>query len=192
MSSFDEKTAMGIGEGPFGRWFQRIGRVIVAYSVLGLLVEAAVPRLLPENVLTTYVGEAARVGVFAIWFFLIWRIVGTIQGIYGSQSVRYLERTPIWRILLDVIGAYGLAAFCFAVLYIYIVRRDAGAFSVVLSLGNALYFSIVTMTTTGYGDISPISGLAKFAVCVQILFGFLYNVLFFSIFAGLAGRRRSR
>jgi hypothetical protein len=49
------------------------------------------------------------------------------------------------------------------------------------------------MTTTGYGDISPRSGWAKFAVSVQILFGFLYNVLFFSIFAGLAGRgRRSR
>jgi len=28
-------------------------------------------------------------------------------------------------------------------------------------------------------------------VSVQILFGFLYTVLFFSIFAGLAGRRRS-
>ena len=50
---------------------------------------------------------------------------------------------------------------------------------------------LVTLTTTGYGDISPRSGWAKFAVSVQILFGFLYNVLFFSIFAGLAGRRRS-
>jgi hypothetical protein len=33
--------------------------------------------------------------------------------------------------------------------------------------------------------------VAKFIVCIQILFGFLYNVLFFSIFAGLAGRKRS-
>jgi hypothetical protein len=46
------------------------------------------------------------------------------------------------------------------------------------------------MTTTGYGDILPKSGLARFIVCLQILFGFLYNVLFFSIFAGFARRRR--
>ena len=76
-------------------------------------------------------------------------------------------------------------------LYVYIARlQGPAAFSGDLTLGEALYFSIVTMTTTGYGDISPKSGLAKFLVSVQILFGFLYNVLFFSIFASFAGRKR--
>jgi hypothetical protein len=168
-----------------------IGPVLIGYSILGLLVEAAVPQYLPENGLTISVGEAAKVGVFAIWIYLIWRIFGSIQGIYGPDSAHYLDRTPVWRILLDVTAAYILAAFCFSVLYVYLVRLDANAFSTELNLGNALYFSIVSMTTTGYGDISPKSGLAKFVVCVQILFGFLYNVLFFSIFAGLAGRKRS-
>ena len=84
-----------------------------------------------------------------------------------------------------------LAAFCFAVLYLTLVRlQGPGAFSADLNLGEALYFSIVTMTTTGYGDIVPRSGWAKFVVSVQIIL-FLYTVLFFSIFAGLAGRRRS-
>lgn len=174
-----------------GRWLRIIGPVLIGYSIVGLLVEAAVPRLLPENGLTASIGEAAKAGMFAIWFYLIWRIFGTIQGIYGTESARYLEGTPIWRILLDVTAAYVLAAFCFSVLYVYLVRQDANAFSAVLNLGDALYFSVVSMTTTGYGDISPRSGWAKFLVCLQILFGFLYNVLFFSIFAGLAGRRRS-
>lgn len=174
-----------------GRWLRIVGPVLIGYSIVGLLVEAAVPQLLPENGLTISVGESAKAGVFAIWFYLIWRIFWTIQGIYGAESARYLECTPIWRILLDVTAAYVLAAFCFSVLYVYLVRQDANAFSAELNLGNALYFSIVSMTTTGYGDISPKSGWAKFLVCLQILFGFLYNVLFFSIFAGLAGRRRS-
>jgi peptidoglycan biosynthesis protein MviN/MurJ (putative lipid II flippase) len=90
-----------------------------------------------------------------------------------------------------VSAAYCLAAFCFSLLYVYLVRLDANAFSAELNLSNALYFSIVSMTTTGYGDISPKSGLAKFLVSLQILFGFFYNVLFFSIFAGLAGRKHS-
>ena len=175
----------------FARLVRMIGPVVIAYCVFGLLVEAAVPRFLPENAFTTYVGEAAKAGLFAIWFYLIWRIARTIQGIYGPRSALYLEFTPVWRILLDVTAAFLLAAVCFAVLYIYIARlQGPGAFSADLNLGEALYFSIVTMTTTGYGDISPKSGWAKFAVSVQIIFGFLYNVLFFSIFAGLAGRRR--
>lgn len=174
-----------------GPWLRIIGPILIGYSIVGLLVEAAVPRFLPENDLTISIGDAAKAGAFVIWFYLICRIVGAIQGIYGAKSAHYLELTPIWRILLDVTAAYVLAAFCFSVLYVYLARHDANAFSSELNLGNALYFSIVSMTTTGYGDISPKSGWAKFLVCVQILFGVLYNVLFFSIFAGLAGRRRS-
>jgi hypothetical protein len=182
---------MGRNDRHLVRWLRTIGPLVIGYSIVGLMVEAAVPRFLPENALTTTVSEAAKAGMFAIWFYLIWRIFGTIRGIYGSDSARYLERMPIWKILLDVTAAYVLAAFCFSVLYVYLVRLDPNAFSAELNLGNALYFSIVSMTTTGYGDISPRSGPAKFIVCLQILFGFLYNVLFFSIFAGLAGRKRS-
>lgn len=181
---------MRIGDGAPGGWLRFAVPAVFVYSVVGLLVEAAVPHLLPESAFTTYVGGAAKMGVFAIWLYLGWRIFHTLQGIYGSDSVRYLGNTPVWRIVMRVTAAYVLAAFCFAVLYVYLVRQDAGAFSAEFKLGNALYFSIVTMTTTGYGDIVPRSGVAKAAVCVQILFGFLYNVLFFSIFAGLAGRRQ--
>jgi hypothetical protein len=172
-------------------WFGIIGPVIVVYSLIGLLVEAGVPHLFPENALTTYVGGSAKTGVFVIWFYLIWRIFVSIRGIYGRENNLYLEYTPVWRILLDVSAAYAFAAFCFAVVYVYIARHVQGAFSESLDLGNALYFSIVTMTTTGYGDIAPKSGWTKFVVSVEILFGVLYNVLFFSIFAGLAGRRRA-
>ncbi len=174
------------------RWFRIIRSVVVGYCIFGLLVEMAVPHIIPENAFTTFVGEAARAGVFAIWFYLTYRIADAIRGIYGAQSALYLEFTPVWRILLDVTAAFLLAAFCFAVLYLAIVRlQGPGAFSADLNLGEALYFSIVTMTTTGYGDIVPRSGWAKFVVSVQIIFGFLYTVLFFSIFAGLAGRNRS-
>jgi hypothetical protein len=172
------------------RFLRFIGPIVAAYCVLGLLIESAVPHLIPENTVTARLGDSARAGAFVVWFYLIWHIASAVRGIYGPDSARYLEETPIWKILLEVMAAYAIASFCFAVLYTYIGRKNEGAFSATLTLGDALYFSIVTMTTTGYGDISPKLGLAKFFVCMQILFGFLYNVLFFSIFAGLAGRRR--
>jgi hypothetical protein len=174
----------------FQNWHRAVVLLIVAYSVVGLVVDLAAPDIFPHNAFTASVGESAKAGAFAIWFYLLWQIFTAIRGIYGPDSVHYLERTPIWRILLDVAAAYAVAIVCFSVLYVYVVRRDPEAFSEVLRLGNAIYFSVVTMTTTGYGDISPRSGAARFLVSIQILFGFFYNVLFFSIFAGLAGRRR--
>lgn len=38
---------------------------------------------------------------------------------------------------------------------------------------------------------APTAHTMLFVLAVQVLFGILYNVLFFSIFAGLAGRRRA-
>src|SRR5690242_17857524 len=102
-------------------WLRIIGPLAVAYSIVGLLVEAAVPQLLPENSLTTSIGAAAKAGMFAIWFYLIWRIIRAIQGIYGPDSAQYLKRTSIWSILLHVLAAYCLAAFCFSFLYVYLV-----------------------------------------------------------------------
>ena|ERR1700760_3183982 len=171
-------------------WLRIFGLAITVYIVAGLLVDMAVPDLLPDGEITRSIADSAKAGAFAVWFYLISRIFRTLKGIYGPDSVDYLERTPIWRILSEVMTAYALAIFCFSVLYVYLVRRDEAAFSEVLKLSDAIYFSIVTMTTTGYGDISPKSGLARTLVCIQILFGFLYNILFFSIFAGLAGRKR--
>jgi hypothetical protein len=173
-------------------WSRILVLAIIVYVIAGLLVDLAVPGLLPENAFTDSFADSAKAGAFAIWLYLILRIFKTIKGIYGPESIFYLERTPIWRILLEVMTAYSLAIFCFSVLYVYVVRRDEAAFSEVLKLSDAIYFSVVTMTTTGYGDISPKSGLARTLVCIQILFGVLYNILFFSIFAGLAGRIRSR
>jgi hypothetical protein len=181
---------MNVGKDASRSWSRILILTLFAYSVFGLLIEAATPHLLPQTAFTKYVGGAANAGVFAVWFYLAWRIFSALRGIYGPDGARYFERTSIGRIIFQVTAAYILAAFCFAVLYVYIGRQDPGAFSDRLKLGDAFYFSLVTMTTAGYGDILPKSGLARAVVCVQILFGVLYNVLFFSIFAGLAGRRR--
>ncbi len=39
-----------------------------------------------------------------------------------------------------------------------------------------LYFSIVTMTTLGYGDIAPLSSLARFATSAEVLLSVFYVV----------------
>jgi len=39
------------------------------------------------------------------------------------------------------------------------------------------YFSIVTITTLGYGDITPLSGIAKIASSIEVILGITYAVL---------------
>ena len=86
--------------------------------------------------------------------------------------------------------SYLVTCLSFAVIYALIFDRDAHAFNLParmpgLDLGGAIYFSIITITTTGYGDISPASGLARAAVCWEVLVGLMYQVFVFSLVASL-------
>src|SRR3974390_2067967 len=102
-------------------WSRIIGLAVIVYTIAGLLVDLAMPHILPRTLLTASIGESAKAGAFAIWIYLIWRIFNTIRGIYGPQSTSYLQSTPIWRILVEVTTAYLIAIFCFSVLYVYLV-----------------------------------------------------------------------
>lgn len=49
---------------------------------------------------------------------------------------------------------------------------------------DAIYFSGVTITTLGYGDISPIHWLPKLLVIQEVLAGFSLLIVSFAIYAG--------
>lgn len=48
---------------------------------------------------------------------------------------------------------------------------------------DPIYFSITTMCTIGYGEYHPITGLAKFLVCVQSVIFLSFIVLFINFFS---------
>ena len=51
-----------------------------------------------------------------------------------------------------------------------------------------LYLSMTTLTSTGYGDIVPVSSGARSAVILEQFVGVLYVALVISRLAGFAGR----
>jgi hypothetical protein len=60
----------------------------------------------------------------------------------------------------------------FWIIYMAIDRYDPKAFNKVDEVSDStsfLYFSIITHTTVGYGDIYPLSKLARLFVCLQVL-----------------------
>lgn len=58
-----------------------------------------------------------------------------------------------------------------------------------ISLWELFYFSMTTLSTTGYGDIVPAASGARGAVILEQFLGVLYVALVISRLAGFAGRR---
>ena len=60
----------------------------------------------------------------------------------------------------------------------YIARKDSSSINIykepTKSLPISIYFSIVTATTLGYGDLSPRSSIAKFFAILEVSFGVIF------------------
>ena len=66
----------------------------------------------------------------------------------------------------------------------YFAEGDVGA-------GDRVYFSFTTLTTTGYGDLSPATSVGHSLAVVEMLTGQLYLVTVIGVLVGdLVGRRR--
>jgi uncharacterized protein YjbI with pentapeptide repeats len=58
-----------------------------------------------------------------------------------------------------------------------------------LSFGSAFYFSIVTFTTLGFGDVITANTLARFLVTIEVIWGYIMLGGLISIFANKLARR---
>jgi hypothetical protein len=77
----------------------------------------------------------------------------------------------------------------FALLYTSMSTTDPLAFTEPLSKMDALYFTTVTFATVGFGDITPVSQLARAVVTVQMIAGMGALVLVAKVAFFAAGRR---
>lgn len=74
------------------------------------------------------------------------------------------------------------------VLYSQIYMLDANSFTYSkesLPLFDFLYFSFTTLTTVGYGDIVPVSDIAKFAANIEAMVGVMFPAVFIARLVGL-------
>jgi hypothetical protein len=96
--------------------------------------------------------------------------------------------------ILGAIVTYLLAAVAFAMLFQIVELRNPGAFSGLSDavhedrgeLSNSLmYYSLVCITTMGYGDIVPASNLARPLSVIEGVFGQLYLAVMIARLVGL-------
>jgi hypothetical protein len=146
----------------------------LSYFLFGTALQLVVDRLL----LVVYV---------ALWLFATATAVQATRILYG-RGPGGSPRSLVLYVFLSV-STFIIA---FAMAYVDISTADPEhAFNIKIALSpvSALYFSIITFATVGYGDIAPNSDLARLLVSAEVIFGMLYTVLILSVLAGFIQKR---
>ena len=136
--------------------------VALAMIVTGAILRIRSPSILDLNL---FAGAWLIVGVTLAW--------AVARSIFAPGRVTYHR----------VVGAvllYLTVAIIFAALYTFLGTLDPKAFVGLLVQDSPklatqlIYFSFTTLTTTGYGDVSPVHPIARSLCNLEAIFGQLY------------------
>ena len=136
------------------------------------------------------------------WFWALARAVSFIVPILTVALLILVDVLAARQIVFDMIcGAlcvFVLFGMCWANLFTLLERLAPGSFAIdfgryhvdaaadpLAAAGVFTYYSFVTLTTVGYGDIVPASATARWLVWVEAVFGQFYMAVFVSRLIGL-------
>jgi hypothetical protein len=130
-------------------------------------------------------------------------IAGYLATLAGFCIITAMGHQRVTRdTVIGAICGYVLIAFIFAFLYIAIEEHHAGSFvfateptfhpgsAVGQGAAEFMYFSFVTLTSVGYGDIAPLHPLARGLAVVQMVGGQLYLASFVARLVGVMAATR--
>ena len=132
-------------------------------------------------------GDTIRlVAGFVLVLLLISTPLVILRRIAGHEVI---TATTIW----GTIAAYMAFGMAFSIIYNVSYVLDPASFPAITdsALGTFNYFSFVTMTTLGYGDIAPATDLPRAAVVFETLIGQIYLVVVVARVVSLLGRPAS-
>ncbi len=100
------------------------------------------------------------------------------------------ERTVTLDMISGALCAYLMLAIVGGGIYSLVDTTMHGSFTQDLSLAggpstNALYFSLVTLTTLGYGDIAPVSPWARMLAATEAVLGQIYLTVLVAYLVGI-------
>jgi hypothetical protein len=127
-------------------------------------------------------------------FFLntLFFIIVTIALVAHVASAREVDSST----LLCAINSYLLIGLTLSILFLIMDLFIPGSFTKMDSsdagLSAFIYFGFVTLTTLGYGDITPVTPMARSLASFTALFGQLYLVIIMALIIGkfLSGKRQ--
>jgi len=105
------------------------------------------------------------------------------------ELVRFIARSRVidFNIIAAAICVYFVIGVAWAFIYLSIETKTPGAIlqGATEPFSQLFYFSFVTMTTLGYGDILPSSNIARHWVVLQAITGQFYLAIIIARLVGL-------
>jgi hypothetical protein len=123
----------------------------------------------------------------------------------SARLLRFILRAPAVdsELLCAAVATYLMIALAFTFMYILVWRSNPLGFAWAVDPGphrkldgfNAIYFSLTTQSTLGYGDIVPVSPTARLLAMTQAVGGMFYMTLIVarlvSVYSTEHGSRKS-
>lgn len=144
-------------------------------------------------------GLASQLDSAMIWVAgaLLWGAVAMVAAFgavrYALSSVRVNAEH-----LFAALSAYLLIGVCWGVIYVAVVRMDPRAMMFTgaplpngLVMGDAIYFSFVTLATLGYGDFTPATPVMRGLSVFEAIIGQLYLAILVARLVSLRAARQS-
>ncbi len=152
---------------------------ILAGTTLIVLVMA------PTGELARYNVQGALIGALALLFVLLGLFI-----VFVSWRLKKLEqaRYPGWAALELYALAVVMFLAIFSKLYLMISLTNPQAFTEELDHFTAYYFALTVLATVGFGDITPITVLARSLTMVQMAL----DLTFLALLVRLVSTHRSR
>ncbi|MEW6277242.1 MAG: ion channel [Candidatus Eremiobacterota bacterium] len=182
----------------------QVGALPMRVLVTLLLVSAVYSISSTRRTLVIGAGLAAATAVFSLamalhpaaWLVLVNLLLGAAFYFYAAIAlllhVQHSRRVTA-DTLYSSVASYQLLGLGFAALYLTTEHLFPGSIKGVLheqpplpfSFLDAMYFSMVTLTTAGFGDISPVSSLARSLAVIETVIGVLFPAILMSRLVGL-------
>jgi voltage-gated potassium channel len=160
--------------GPVGGWAGTLNLVAVLVLYFAIPVDTA------QSTGRLLVGLVLAVGPVTM---IAWLVVRESRRLIGGgvQSLRAIHLVLVVEIAVIV----------FALAYYVLAVGTVGQMSGIETRLDALYFSVTTMTTVGYGDVVPVGQWARGLVTAQLAFDVLLLALVGGLLRNLVHQRRT-
>lgn len=167
-------------------WIIFMGTIEVAgasRTVLNISRLTLIIWIVPE-LLSIYTDDSILALNLAVLILNVLIAVGVV--IYTFKELLATRTADIDSVVAAIFG-YLLIAVGFALVYAAMAAGVTGAFNFnegAVNFSTFLYFSLVTMTTLGYGDIVPLTDFVRVLAGLQAVFGTLYFAVFIGAIVG--------
>jgi voltage-gated potassium channel len=108
--------------------------------------------------------------------------------VHAIRSANY----PVLRAIEAAINAIFVFIIVFALFYLGLARSNPANFSEPLNHISAFYFTVTTLATVGFGDISAKSDVARLVVTVQMLLDLAIVAIIVRVFSSIARASQTR